>query len=104
MSEFLGRSSRHLGMYTYCDHYIIFDQQIHLHVTIALSDIIRVEGVFGLWKGIGPSLFGVLPARSLWFGSYNATKSQLENYTRSHDNNGYINFVSAVVAGISQAT
>lgn len=35
-----------------------------------LVDIARVEGVRALWKGVGPNLIGVVPARSIHFAVY----------------------------------
>ena len=39
--------------------------------------ISRNDGVLGFWRGIGPMLAGVVPARALNFWTYNAVKGHL---------------------------
>ena len=47
----------------------------------SISDVVmhisRSDGVFGFWRGIGPMLVGVVPARAVNLGAYNAVKAQL---------------------------
>lgn len=47
----------------------------------SISDVVmhisRSDGVFGFWRGIGPMLVGVVPARAVNLGAYNAVKGQL---------------------------
>lgn len=42
-----------------------------------LSHIVRKEGVLALWRGLWPTIFGVGPARALYFGGYNLSKRYL---------------------------
>jgi solute carrier family 25 protein 33/36 len=42
-----------------------------------LLAIVRKEGFFALWRGLVPTVFGVGPARSLYFGSYALAKEHL---------------------------
>jgi solute carrier family 25 protein 33/36 len=39
--------------------------------------LVRSEGVLALWRGLGPTVFGVGPARALYFGSYALAKDRL---------------------------
>lgn len=42
-----------------------------------LVNIVRKEGVLALWRGLWPTIFGVGPARALYFGGYNLSKRYL---------------------------
>ncbi len=35
------------------------------------------EGVLGFWKGLGPMLLGVVPARAVYFATYDLAKGHL---------------------------
>jgi len=47
----------------------------------SISDVVmqiwRSDGVLGFWRGIGPMLAGVVPARAVNFWAYNAVKGHL---------------------------
>jgi len=47
----------------------------------SISDVVmqisRSSGVLGFWRGIGPMLAGVMPARAVNFWTYNAVKGHL---------------------------
>jgi len=43
----------------------------------SLYHLVQRDGVRGLWKGLGPHLLGVAPARAIHFSTYNMTKSLL---------------------------
>jgi hypothetical protein len=47
----------------------------------SLSDVVlqiaRIDGVLGFWRGIGPMLAGVVPARAVNFWTYNAVKGYM---------------------------
>lgn len=57
----------------------------------------------GLWKGLGPNLVGVTPARAIWFATYNKTKGTLEDHFDTI-HNSRVHFASAIVAGLTVAT
>lgn len=57
----------------------------------------------GLWKGLGPNLVGVTPARAIWFATYNKAKNVLEDRLET-SNNSRVHFASAIVAGLTVAT
>lgn len=69
----------------------------------ALSAIARKEGILGLWKGVGPTLVGVVPSRAVYFSVYSATKRQLAAATGSRDSTP-VHFASAATAGCATAT
>jgi solute carrier family 25 protein 33/36 len=59
------------------------------------------ESVFGLWRGITPTLIGVMPARAVYFGSYSTFKEKFSNYGMK---GRLYNFLSAAGAGSISAT
>ncbi|KAI9026874.1 mitochondrial carrier domain-containing protein [Hyaloraphidium curvatum] len=68
----------------------------------ALGEVYRKEGLRALWKGLGPNLVGVIPARSIYFGVYGKVKHTLaERHGREWS---WIHMVSAATAGATSAT
>eukprot|EP00002_Diphylleia_rotans_P036515 TRINITY_DN8054_c0_g1_i1.p1 TRINITY_DN8054_c0_g1~~TRINITY_DN8054_c0_g1_i1.p1 ORF type:complete len:311 (+),score=52.66 TRINITY_DN8054_c0_g1_i1:43-975(+) len=57
----------------------------------------KTEGIRGLWRGIGPTLFGVIPHRSVYFASYDALKSLFNN--TSIAGTSYVHLISGFLAG-----
>ena len=45
-----------------------------------MREIHRTEGLKGLWRGIGPTLVGIVPARTVYFGFYNIGKEVYAPY------------------------
>lgn len=39
-----------------------------------VGGIFKHEGVAGFWKGLGPMVLGVVPARATYFATYDGTK------------------------------
>ncbi|TYZ65348.1 hypothetical protein PybrP1_012672 [[Pythium] brassicae (nom. inval.)] len=70
--------------------------------TFAVMRSIRnTESVFGLWRGITPTLIGVIPARAIYFGAYSTFKEAL----KKRDLEGRVfNFLAAAGAGSISAT
>lgn len=66
-----------------------------------MRSIGRTESVFGLWRGITPTLIGVIPARAIYFGSYSTFKDKFTGYGL---NGRLYNFLSAAGAGSISAT
>ncbi|CAI5738667.1 unnamed protein product [Hyaloperonospora brassicae] len=66
-----------------------------------MRSIGKAESVFGLWRGITPTLIGVIPARAIYFGSYSTFKEKLSAYGL---NGRAFNFLSAAGAGSISAT
>jgi solute carrier family 25, member 33/36 len=62
---------------------------------------ILLESVSGLWRGITPTLVGIIPARAIYFGSY----SRFKEFFASNGLQGRIfNFGAAAAAGSLSAT
>ncbi|KAG7391284.1 hypothetical protein PHYPSEUDO_005233 [Phytophthora pseudosyringae] len=66
-----------------------------------MRSIGRTESVFGLWRGITPTLIGVIPARAIYFGSYSTFKEKFSSYGLS---GRQYNLLSAAGAGSISAT
>lgn len=67
----------------------------------ALKSIHKTEGVAGLFRGLGPSIVGVAPARALYFGIYNYGKNVF-GYSLAEGPG--LHLTSAGFAGICVAT
>lgn len=67
-------------------------------VVESLISIKRDEGIRALWKGLGPNLIGIVPARSIYFSCYSKGK---EIYTKMNGNieNSLVHTASAITAG-----
>lgn len=78
---------------------------VHFKETLGIiGKIYHQEGFRSLFKGLGPNLVGVIPARSINFFTYGTTK---ELYTRWYGNgkeSPYIHFLAAATAGINTST
>lgn len=66
-----------------------------------LTLILLTESVFGLWRGITPTLIGVMPARAMYFGAYSSIK---KNFSDHGFQGRLYNFLSAAGAGSISAT
>jgi solute carrier family 25 protein 33/36 len=64
-----------------------------------LFEIKRTEGLRALWKGLGPTLVGVVPARSIYFSVYTQGK---HFYSKLNNNNEsmVVHLLSAGSAGV----
>lgn len=73
-----------------------------------LKDIAKQEGVGALWKGIGATLIGIIPARAIYFSTYFQTKLFLQNrvafFHGENKEHVMIHLSSAVCAGLAVAT
>jgi len=78
------------------------DRQFGTRIVYAFVDIWKNEGVRGLWRGIGPNLLGVAPARALHFTTYNFVKRLCKNL--GMEEGTQVHFVSAIVAGATVHT
>ncbi|KAL7417873.1 mitochondrial carrier domain-containing protein [Mrakia frigida] len=69
-----------------------------------LKDIARTEGIPALWKGIGPTMVGVIPARSIQFFTYGNLKQIIaENFNNGREAS-WVHLISAASAGIATGT
>ncbi|KAF8649288.1 hypothetical protein AX16_005892 [Volvariella volvacea WC 439] len=65
-----------------------------------LRDIYRDESPRALFKGLGPTLVGVIPARSINFYTYGNGKQVIANYFNNGQENSYVHLTAAAIAGI----
>ncbi|CAH0515050.1 unnamed protein product [Peronospora belbahrii] len=66
-----------------------------------MRSIGQSESILGLWRGITPTLIGVIPARAIYFGSYSTFK---DKFKACGLNGRVFNFLSAAGAGSIAAT
>ncbi|KAF8831583.1 hypothetical protein HHX47_DHR1000489 [Lentinula edodes] len=66
-----------------------------------LRDIYREESPRALFKGLGPTLVGVIPARSINFFTYGNGKQIIANTFNDGKENSYVHLCAAAVAGIA---
>jgi solute carrier family 25, member 33/36 len=64
-------------------------------------NIARIEGVRGFFRGLVPTLVGILPARSTYFWAYSTTKASLSS---RFGESSPVHMASAAVAGIVSNT
>ncbi|KAI1851949.1 hypothetical protein JX265_008246 [Neoarthrinium moseri] len=69
-----------------------------------LRDVHRLEGSRALFKGLGPNLVGVVPARSINFYVYPTSKRVYSNWTGLDASSPFVHLASAVTAGIATGT
>lgn len=71
---------------------------------LALSDIYRDESPRALFKGLGPTLVGVVPARSINFFTYGNGKQIIANRFNNGEENSWVHLTAAAFAGIATGT
>jgi len=69
-----------------------------------LRDIYQNESPGALFKGLGPTLVGVIPARSINFFTYGNGKHIIANYFNNGQENSYVHLTAAAIAGILTGT
>ncbi|KAH0581625.1 hypothetical protein H2248_011326 [Termitomyces sp. 'cryptogamus'] len=69
-----------------------------------LRDIYRQESPKALFKGLGPTLVGVIPARSIIFYTYGNGKHIIANQFNDGKENSYVHLAAAAIAGIVTGT
>ncbi|KAJ3271083.1 hypothetical protein HDV01_007096 [Terramyces sp. JEL0728] len=67
-----------------------------------LHNIYKTEGITALWKGLGPNLVGVVPARAVYFSVYNKGKAVYSNW--HGEENSKVHMISALTAGFATAS
>jgi solute carrier family 25, member 33/36 len=70
----------------------------------ATSDIYREESPKALFKGLGPTLVGVIPARSINFFTYGNGKQIIARNFNNGQENTYVHLTAAAIAGIVTGT
>ncbi|KAJ7807273.1 mitochondrial carrier [Mycena olivaceomarginata] len=69
-----------------------------------LRDIYREESPRALFKGLGPTLVGVVPARSINFFTYGNGKQVIANNFNDGRENTWVHLTAAAIAGIVTGT
>ncbi|CAL9737258.1 mitochondrial nicotinamide adenine dinucleotide transporter 2 [Monosporozyma servazzii] len=77
----------------------------HFKETIGIiSGVYKVEGFRSLFKGLGPNLVGVIPARSINFFTYGTTKELYSRVLNKGEETAWIHLMAAASAGIATST
>lgn len=71
---------------------------------LILRDVYRYEGPTALFKGLGPTLVGVIPGRSINFFVYGNGKRIMADELNNGQENAAVHLGAAAVAGIITAT
>ncbi|KAK0463354.1 mitochondrial carrier protein RIM2 [Armillaria novae-zelandiae] len=69
-----------------------------------LRDIYRTESPRALFKGLGPSLVGIIPARSINFFTYGNGKAVIARTFNGGRENSYVHLCAAALAGVVTGT
>jgi hypothetical protein len=78
---------------------------LHFHETFQiLFSVHKVEGWRALFKGLGPTLVGVVPARSINFFTYGNGKRIIANKFNNGKEEGWVYLSAAITAGIVTST
>ena len=64
-----------------------------------MKHMIHNEGLLSLFKGLSPSLVGIVPAKSIYFFCYASAKSRLNESPVFHKYHHVVHSLSAVLAG-----
>lgn len=73
-------------------------------LTVSASDIYREESIRALFRGLGPTLVGVIPARSINFFTYGNGKHIIANHFNHGEENSWVHLSAAACAGIVTGT
>lgn len=67
--------------------------------------VARQEGLGALWKGIGATVVGVMPARAIYFSTYTKGKHLLAELANGgNENSPFVHLGAAALAGVSTST
>lgn len=69
-----------------------------------IRDIYRYESFNALFKGLVPTLAGVVPARAINFFAYGNGKHVIANHFNNGEENSYVHLTAAALAGIATGT
>jgi solute carrier family 25 protein 33/36 len=77
----------------------------HLRETVQiLVSLYRQEGPRALFKGLGPNLIGVVPARSINFYTYGNGKQLIAHYLNGGEEAAWVHLGAAALAGVTTST
>jgi solute carrier family 25, member 33/36 len=69
-----------------------------------LGTVYRQEGARALFKGLGPNLVGVVPARSITFYTYGNGKRLIAEYGNGGKESAWVHLSAGVLAGVVTST
>ncbi|KAK1758348.1 mitochondrial carrier protein RIM2 [Echria macrotheca] len=69
-----------------------------------LGSVYRQEGPRALFKGLGPNLIGVVPARSINFFTYGTGKRVIAEYLNGGKDSTWVHLAAGIVAGVTTST
>ncbi len=69
-----------------------------------IYDVYKIEGTRALFKGLGPNLVGVIPARSINFFTYGLGKDFISNNFNDGKESPWVHLLAAANAGIVTST
>jgi solute carrier family 25 protein 33/36 len=69
----------------------------------SLHSIYVKEGITALWRGMGPTIVGVMPSRAIYFSTYATTKQLLSSLNDGQENS-LIHLSGALTAGVVTST
>jgi len=72
--------------------------------TSTCRDIYREESLRALFKGLGPTLVGVIPARSINFFTYGNGKRIIADNFNNGQENSWVHLGAAAIAGVATST
>lgn len=77
----------------------------HLSETMQiLSAVNRLEGTRALFKGLGPNLVGVIPARAINFYTYGNGKHLIAKHLNHGQESAWVHLLAAATAGVVTST
>lgn len=77
---------------------------MHILGTVdVLRSIYTSEGLSALWRGMGPTIVGVMPSRAIYFSTYSSAKHLLMGVNGGVESS-WIHLSSALAAGIATST
>jgi solute carrier family 25 folate transporter 32 len=69
-----------------------------------LSRIWSEEGIRGLYRGLGPTIFGYLPTWAIYFTMYDYCKERMGKHIGKEDGHWLVHILSAMTAGATSTT
>jgi solute carrier family 25 protein 33/36 len=77
----------------------------HFRETFAIiGNVYKTEGFTALFKGLGPNLVGVIPARSINFFTYGVGKDFVANNFNNGKEDPWVHLTAGIMAGIATST
>lgn len=101
----LATSRARLGISPHANLSPISSAALHFRETFQiLFSVHRIEGWRALFKGLGPNLVGVVPARAINFYTYGNGKRVIADYANGGKENAWVHLTAAACAGIVTST